>query len=401
MGAPSPSLPHDPLREFNRQRVLEHLSREGALSQADLTRLTGLSRTTISSIVSELRGDGTIEDAVVEPGVARRPRGRPATLLTLAPPKGLAAAVDFGQRHLRVAVAELTPKVLVERSRGFDTTRSGGDSLDAAVLLLDEVLAEAGLAREDLGRVVLGVPGPLDPRTGTVLSGVILPGWTPIDPAVELQRRLQIPVTADNDANLGALGEVAFGAGKGIRDVVYVKVASGIGAGLVLGGRLHRGATGVAGEIGHVQAREDGDVCRCGNRGCLETLVSVPRLLAAVAQTHDGEMTVARLLALVQDRDPGAVRVLHEAGRHIGRIVAPLCNALNPSAVIIGGVLSAAGEALVGGVRESVERFTQPGPAEAVTVLAGELGERAEVLGALALAAQQAGHLLRPYAIPD
>ncbi|RZS87153.1 putative NBD/HSP70 family sugar kinase [Motilibacter rhizosphaerae] len=394
----TPAVSADPLRELNRQRVLEQLSRSGALTQSELGRTTGLSRTTISSILTELRDGGLVEDVRAEdPG--RRGRGRPATLVTLAPPPGYAAAVDFGQRHVRVAVAALAPRVLAERVEPFDTPRSGRDALDEAAALLARVIPEAGLEREQLSRVVLGVPGPLDPATGNLLSGVILPGWTRIDPAVELQRRIGIPVTAENDANLGALGEAAFGAAKGLGDVVYVKVATGIGAGLVLGGRLHRGTSGIAGEIGHVQVRTDGLPCRCGSTGCLEAVVRVPQLLADLTPPGGPALTLPRLLERVRAGEPTAVAAMRSAGREIGRVVAPLCNALNPAAVVMGGLLGPVGQPLLDGVRESIDEHAQQGAAEAVTVLAGTLGDRAEVLGALALAAQEAGHRIGPSAL--
>src|SRR6202008_4320211 len=143
-------------------------------------------------------------------------------------------------------------------------------------------------------------------------------GWAGLHAARELGRRLGVPVTVDNDANLGALAEASLGAGRGMGEVVYVKVSSGIGAGLVLGGRLHHGATGIAGEIGHVQVRADGAVCRCGNRGCLETVASGPALLSVLRPAHDEELTVAGMLELAIAGDLGTLRVLNDAGRAIG-----------------------------------------------------------------------------------
>jgi predicted NBD/HSP70 family sugar kinase len=175
-----------------------------------------------------------------------------------------------------------------------------------------------------------------------------------------------------------------------MQDLVYLKLASGIGAGLVLGGRLHHGATGIAGEIGHVQVKQDGAVCRCGNRGCLETIASAPALLESLRPAYGSGLTVRDMLELAAGGSHGAQRVLKDAGWAIGRAVADLCNSLNPEAIVVGGVLGAAGAPLLEGIRESVDRYAQPGTADAVIVLPGELGERAEVLGALALALQGA-----------
>jgi predicted NBD/HSP70 family sugar kinase len=164
-----------------------------------------------------------------------------------------------------------------------------------------------------------------------------------------------------------------------------VKVASGLGAGIVLGGRLHRGATGIAGEIGHVQVGEDGQVCRCGNRGCLETEVAAPRLLAVLQPAYDEVLSVETVLALDAESDAGVRRVLSDAGRSVGRALADLCNSLNPEAIVLGGSLGTS-PSLAAGVRAAVDRYAQPDAAAAVRVVAGELGDRAEVLGAVSLA---------------
>jgi predicted NBD/HSP70 family sugar kinase len=229
------------------------------------------------------------------------------------------------------------------------------------------------------------LPGPVDTATGTVGSARILPGWIGLKPARELERRLGVPVDVDNDANLGALGEVSQGAGRGARDVVYLKLASGIGSGIVIGGRIHRGATGLAGEIGHFLADPEGSICRCGNRGCLETVAAAPALLELLRRSHGEDLDIPGLLALAADGDVGCRRALGDAGRALGRALAAVINCLNPEMLIIGGELSAAGEPLLEGIRESVRRFALPAAADAVTVTAGVLGNRAEVLGALAL----------------
>jgi len=219
---------------------------------------------------------------------------------------------------------------------------------------------------------------------------VILPGWAGINAREALSRCLGLRVQVDNDANLGALAEASFGAGRGLADIVYVRLGSGVGAGVVVGGRLHHGASGLAGEIGHVQVRADGEVCRCGNRGCLETIASEGPIRALLGPARGHDVTRRELLDLVASGDLGAVRVVNDAGLAIGRVLADLCNALNPGAIVVGGELGEAGEPLLGGIREAVQRFALPGAAGAVRVVPGELGERAEVLGALALVTQGA-----------
>jgi predicted NBD/HSP70 family sugar kinase len=170
--------------------------------------------------------------------------------------------------------------------------------------------------------------------------------------------------------------------------MAYLRLSAGIGAGLVIGGRPFRGARGVAGEIGHVLVDPQGPICRCGNRGCLETFASPPALCELLRRSH-GPITVPRLLALAAEGDAGARRVIHDAGRVVGRAVADLCNFINPDLVIVGGDLSAAGDLLLDPMREAVRRFAIPAAAEDVRITAGVLGDRAEVLGSLALAGHE------------
>jgi predicted NBD/HSP70 family sugar kinase len=372
-----------PLREQNRTRVVDALRRAGNASRGELVRATGLSRATVGSVVGELLERGLVAEDAPDGGPAGR--GRPPARLRLDATAGAAVGIDFGHRHLRVAAADLSSRVLGERWAEIDVDHEAGDAIEAAAALVDEVLAAADVARERVVAAGLGLPGPIDARTGTVGSSVILPGWSGLNAREALAQRLGLPVEVDNDANLGARAEAAFGAGRGCSDFVYVKVSSGIGAGLFLGGRLHAGATGIAGEIGHVQVTAGGAVCRCGNRGCLESVAAVPALVDLLRPAHGDEIGVRDLVRLVEEGDAGAGRVVSDAGRILGRVLADLCNALNPEAIIVGGDLSAAGAPLLDGINESIGRYSLPASSRSLLVVAGELGMRAEVLGALAL----------------
>jgi predicted NBD/HSP70 family sugar kinase len=202
-----------------------------------------------------------------------------------------------------------------------------------------------------------------------------------------------VPVSVDNDANLGALAELTHGAGRGVRDLVYLKVSSGIGAGLILNGRLYRGAGGMAGELGHMLVEPEGAVCRCGNRGCLETAASTGALLELLRRSH-GVLTVAEMLRLAHAGDLGCRRVIADAGRVVGSAAAFVFNLLNPQRLVVGGDLAEAGDLLLDGVRSSLRLAALPAAAERAAVVPGVLGERAQVLGALALAVGEAGAVL-------
>ena len=372
------------LRAANSRAILTLLAGEGAMSRADLARGTGLSRTTVSSLVTALIGTGQVAETTGRGKPHKGGSGRPPVLVTLSAPEGGVAGVDIGHGHIRVAVADRTGTILAEELAVVDVDAHGAESLDQAAAMVRDALRAADLPRADLHAVGMCVPAPLDRRSSRVSTG-ILRGWRDLSPGDELERRLGVPVFADNDANLGALAELNHGVARGIDDLVYVKLASGLGAGIVLGGRLHRGTSGIAGEIGHVQVGEDGQVCRCGNRGCLETLVAAPRLIGLLQPAYDEELSTERIRELDEAGDAGVRRVLTDAGRTTGRALADLCNSLNPQAVVVGGSLGTSAS-LVAGIRASIDRYSQPDTAAAVRVVSGELGDRAEIIGTVALA---------------
>jgi glucokinase-like ROK family protein len=386
------------LRRLNRLRVIDALRDEGLISRAEIARRTGLSRSTVSSLVSELQADGLVIERP-EPAAAHGDQGgRPPILLSFDASAGVAVGIDFDHHHLRVAVSDLSSRILAEREQQLDTDHAAHEGLDAAAQLVAELLAEAGV---DEARVIgagMCLPGPVHRPTGVVGSTAILPGWVGVAAAEEMRRRLELPILVDNDANLAALAEAAFGAGRDAKDLVYLMISSGIGAGLVLNGRLYRGAEGLAGELGHVLVDAEGPVCRCGNRGCLETVAGTDALADLLRRSHGAGLDGRAIVRLAREGDLGCRRVIADAGRAIGQAAATLVNVLNPELLIVGGDLSDAGELLLGGVRESLQRSALPTAVQAAEVVAGSLGDRAEVLGAIALVLSEAerDHPLRP-----
>ena len=387
------------LRARNRHRVVEVLRRQGRVSQADIARATGLSRSTISTLVLELRTAGLVtefEDGRKDAMPARRsaPGGRPAVLLGLDDSAGTAVGIDFGHSHVRVGIANLSHQVTAERDREFQVDNDAAGALDAAAAMVDEVLADARVGRDRVIGVGMGIPGPIDRRTGTIGSASILPGWVGLAPAEEMARRLQLTVEIDNDANVGALAEVYWGAGRGCSEVTYIKASTGIGAGIVISGQLHRGAVGTAGEIGHTTVDEQGPLCRCGSRGCLETVAGGAAVVEQVRSTRSKDLTLGRVLELAAAGDPACRRAIADAGRQIGVSMAAVCNILNPELIVVGGHLSEAGDMLLGPLRESLRRYSVRAAVESVAVVQGVLGERAEMLGALALVLQSSDRFL-------
>ena len=374
------------LREFNRARVIEALRVAGVASRAEVSRLTGLSRSTVSSLVSEMAEEGlVIDDPGGEQVDQTSQAGRPPKMIRLGRPAGAALGIDLGKRHAAVAVADLGHKVLAEARRGLEEGYDAATGMDACAELVEEVLEEAGVPSVEVTGAGLGLPGPIHRGTGQVGSTAILPGWGGLRLAAEMERRLDLPVHVDNDANLGALAELFWGAGQGAGSLVYLKVATGIGAGLVIDGRLYYGAGGTAGEIGHLTIDEQGPICRCGSRGCLETFAAAPAIVELLRSSLGHELTIEEVVERAVEGDPGCRRAIADSGRHVGHAVATMCNLFNPARVVVGGSVGQARELLLTEMRDAVRRWAIASAADDVEIVAGVLGERAEVLGAVAL----------------
>ncbi len=377
------------LRESNRLRVIQALQILGVTSRADVARHTGLSRSTVSTIVAALQAEGIVVDRDAD-GRAAAGGGRPPAPISLYPAAGLALGVDFGKRHLAVALADLSHELLAEEWREMPDDYDANTGMDRAAELVELVLGAAGADRERVLGVGMGLPGPVH-KSGLVGSSAILPGWAGTHAAERMSDLIGLPVWLRNDADLGALAEAAWGAGRGASALVYLKLATGIGAGIVIDGRLFGGAGGTAGEIGHTSLDETGDICRCGSRGCLETYASGAAIAGLLSRSLGEPLGPDDVMQRAVDGDPGSRRALADAGRHIGAAVADLCNLINPERIIVGGSMAVAGDVLLDPLREAVGLRAIPSAAEDVEIVLGELGERAELLGAVALVLHEAG----------
>jgi predicted NBD/HSP70 family sugar kinase len=364
-------------------RVLSVLRVGGPATRAEVASRTGLSRASVSAALAELRSEGlaleTGESAPRGPG-----GGRPASLVRLGPRAGVVVGVDIGRQHLRVAVADLGHSVLTEAARSSPLGQDAPTVLDRAATMVVDALAGAGFALPDVVGVGMGLPAPVDPATGLITAPGILPQWSRLDPGATLAAHLGRPVAVENDANLGALAEYVWGAGRGSTTMVYVKAATGIGGGLILGGQLFRGASGSSGEIGHVTLDEHGAMCGCGNRGCLDVIAGGDALLAVMARTERPVGSVGELIRLAREGDAACRRVLADAGGHIGLALGSLVNLVNPDRIVIGGELGLADEILLEPIRLALRRAAIQPAVQAADVVIGQLGDRSEVLGAVA-----------------
>jgi predicted NBD/HSP70 family sugar kinase len=359
----------------NQQRTLALLTRLGTASRADVARELDLPKATVAGIVADLAERGLITEAPPTDGPGSP--GRPARVLALTGPASTIGVLAWSDGLLHATDVTLSGRIQATRTVPLAQTAPQPAALDQAAAVL------AGAA--GFSAVVFGVPAPLHSRSTAVKRWAWIPAWADEGFADALTRRLGVPATVENDANLGALGEHAFGAGRGRSHLVYIKLGRhSIGAGLIIGDRLHRGATGFAGELGHIQVRDNGPLCACGGRGCL--LQTIFTELVELAQpAYDEPLTFAAVLAHANAGDPGLGRLLVDLGRGVGRPLADLCTMLNPDLVVLDGAVGPAGRHIIAGLTETIDRHATPATSTPVRVLAGELGADAEVLGAVAL----------------
>jgi predicted NBD/HSP70 family sugar kinase len=343
----------------------------GSATRSDLVRLSGLPRTTVTGMVSDLIGRELVVEHTAGGSGQTGHAGRPARPLSLAGPPALTAVLACGRTGIEAALVTY-PGQIVARSSIQEVAGQTGN-VDAIAGpggdLVETMLDAEGFSPRQLDRVVIGLPRPVGLG----------------ESAAAVAERLGVPVWVENDANLATLGEASYGAGRGHDSLIYLKLGHNVGAGLVIGGRLHRGASGFAGELAHVRVRADGAVCICGGRGCLAEIVGLS-LLDFAQRSYEERLALPQVLALVAEREPAVRRVFADLGRLVGEPLASLCTLLDPAAVVIDGSLGAAGQYVLAGIRESIDRHTVPVVADSVQVIPGELGDQAELLGGAALA---------------
>lgn len=362
------------LRRQNDTRVLECVAGSERVHQAEISRATGLSRGAVSGIVRDLEARGIVETIAV---------GRRRVVI-LARRPGFVLGIDHGHRHVRVALADLDREILDQEEAEVPDRSDADTVLTTARGVVDTLLERTGIDREEIASAAIGLPTPIDIDEGVTASSTILPGWPGRNVAAHVAEVLDVhvPWHVDNDANLGVRAEFRARADKGIRSMAYIKFGAGLGAGIVLGGRLMRGVNGTAGEIGHLVFDPSGPLCRCGNRGCLETLVSVPVITGELVRTH-GVVTIAEIVELADAGDVGCRRTLHDAGALMGRAVAVLANLMNPDIVVIGGELEQAAEYVLPAIAERMARECIPVAASTVRLTRTIHGRATHVIGAV------------------
>ncbi|MCL7970544.1 MAG: ROK family transcriptional regulator [marine benthic group bacterium] len=375
--------------------LLRLIWKERRVSRADLARRADISRSTVSDLIKPLLRTGL----VAEVGAGQSRGGRRPIVLEFQDEAFGILGVDIGAAHVAVALADLRGQVLAWKHAQHEVRSDPEGTRRVIAELSDGCLAQWGGGTGRLVGVGIAVPSPVNPAQPRILSEVALPAWRGHDWLDDLQVRYGVPVLVDNDANLGALAERWWGAGLGVDDFVYIKVATGIGAGQIVGGEIYRGATGIAGEVGHLVIDPLGPKCPCGLAGCLTTLVGSRALIeraAALAEKHPksalggSDPTVERIADAAVAGDPLARQVVHEAAEHLGIALAGIVSMLNPAMVIVGGGLTRVGELLLDPLRDVIGRRSSITSVAGTQVRASDLGERATALGAATIVLQAA-----------
>lgn len=361
-------------------------------TRADLALLTGQARSTVAARVDLLLASGLVAPA----GEASSTGGRPPATFAFSPSARILLAVDLGATHARLAVTDLASTVLAEHHEALAIADGPDAVLDRVAAIGTKLVEQAGRTMGELAAVGVGLPGPVEHSTGRPTNPPIMPGWDDADVPGMVRHLLGAPVLVDNDVNIMALGE-HWAEFPDVDHLLFVKVATGIGAGVISDGQIRRGAQGAAGDLGHI-AVPGGKalLCRCGNTGCLEALASGRAVAVALSEEGIPATSSADVVALVRSGNVAASHAVREAGRTIGGVLAACVSMLNPSVIVIGGNLAEAGESLLAGIREVVYRRSLPLATQHLRIVASRTKGRAGIFGASAMAAD---HVLSPAAI--
>jgi predicted NBD/HSP70 family sugar kinase len=355
-------------------------------TRTELANLTGLARSTVALRMDSLAQLGLVGPAADAPSTG----GRPSSQIALATGIKVVLGVDIGASHVRIALSDLTGSPLAEAETDIEVASGPETVLNWVIEAGSALIRSTGRSQSDLLAIGIGLPGPVEYSTGRPINPPIMPGWDRFDVPGWLQAHFDVPVLVDNDVNIMALGE-RESAWPEIDHLIFVKVATGIGAGLISGGMLQRGAQGIAGDIGHVQVARGSDVpCHCGNRGCLEALASGPAIAAALRESGLDTATSHDVVELVKLGNLEAIQAVRQAGRDMGEVLTACVSLINPSVIVIGGSMARAGEQLIAGMREVVYTRSMPLATQHLQIVPSSAGANAAVLGASMLAIHHA-----------
>lgn len=390
------------VKNVNKHAVLDLIRfTPGGLSRAELAQRMDLSRAAMTAIVNDL-----LESNVVRETESRNGQnGRPPIILEINPSRGHVVGIDMGASHLSILLADFAAQVIDEAEVPFTIADGPEACLERANTLISELLQKNNLSIAQISSIGLGVPGPIASEAGMVFAPPIMPGWDGFPIQANIESHWNLPVSLNNDAELGALGEWAYGSGRGENFLAYIKVGTGIGSGLLLNGQIYRGATGSAGEIGHLTIEENGPLCDCGNAGCLEALAGGKALARQAREAiQKGQRTLLSSLGPIEAitaRDVASAarrgdlvsqQIIARAGSYLGIAIAGLVNLFNPRVVVLGGGVAQIGDLLLQPIRDTVARRSLQASARTVKINTAVLRRRSSGMGAIVQALSIALH---------
>ncbi|HEX8230478.1 MAG TPA: ROK family transcriptional regulator [Chloroflexia bacterium] len=394
------AVPQLPLLQVTEQEaeVLEALRRQVAVSRTDISRLTNWSRPKVTAVVNRMIDRGVL----MEVGEGESQGGRRPQLLRLNSDLGYVVGIDIGATSIDLAVADLNSHVLLRDSGPADVRQEPTVLLGEVKRRLSDMLRKGGVRAEEIIGIGVGLPGPVDFARGVLVAPPLMPGWGNY-PIRGFFHNLfpNAFVSVDNDVNMMALGELRAGAGKGIDNFLFIKIGTGIGAGIICHGLVHRGSTGSAGDIGHISVDRTGPTCHCGNIGCLEIMAAGPAIadraaeaartgasgiLARKLEARGGHLRTEDVGTAAREGDRVALEIIQSSGQMVGDVLAGLVNFFNPSLVLIGGGVSHIGNQLLASIRQEVLRRSTSLATRELVISYSPMGQDAGVTGAIHLA---------------
>lgn len=378
------------VRERNLSQVLKLIHERGSISRASMVREIGLSATAISSIVAELLDSGYISEG----GAGKSSGGRRPILVEFNPDHRWVVGIDLGASHISTILSNLSGEVKAKKYKKFNVANDPKGALEVVHSQISGSLSENKKNLRGILGIGLAIPAPLEGEKLDTFSPVILPRWKDIKVAAILERAFGIPVYMDNDANAGALAEKWWGRGRGVTNMVYIKLGTGVGSGLIIQDDIFRGSGGTAGEIGHTTIDINGHQCRCGNFGCMESFVGIPAILEKTAERisknsssslDPDHIDIDSITRAALEQDPIACEIVREAGRDLGIAIANSINLINPELIVLGGELVEAGDVFMEAVCASAFSRSISKAVNEVTITSSTFYEDVVSVGAATL----------------
>jgi len=381
--------------------VLDNIRKHRALTKSELVELTDFSRSKIAGCVNTLLE----KEMLTKDGLGDNTGGRRSILYTFNGNKGLLLGADIGATSIDLIITDLNRKVLARYAEAALVSDGPIKILDRINVLFNELLIKYGLSNRAILAYGIGVPGPVNFREGMVISPPIMPGWDQFPIIDYLQGSWpETNIIIDNDVNIMALGEYNKRKNKDRKNMIFIKIGSGIGAGIILDGEIYRGSSGCAGDIGHICVDKNGPICPCGNRGCLEVMaggIAIAELAMTAAKEgqstilkkyldkNGGILTAFDVGVASREGDKTSIEIIRESGRIIGEVLAVMVNIYNPGMIVIGGGVSKLGNLLLSSIRQAVLKRSLPLATKDLPIVFSPIIEDAGVIGAMNLALDQ------------